>query len=54
MCVSMRTELHLTCVVEPLLQQRFEFAHVLEAQVQGLESGDGGLAEVVAVEFPHR
>ena len=43
----------LTCVIEPLLQQRLEFAHVLEAQVEGLEAGDGGLAEVVSIQLPH-
>lgn len=42
-----------TCVTEPLLQQGLELAHVLEAQVESLEAGDRGLAEVVAVELPH-
>lgn len=42
-----------TCVVEPLLQEGLEFAHILEAQIEGLEAGDGGLAEVVAVELAH-
>lgn len=42
-----------TCVVEPLLQEGLEFAHVLEAQVEGLETGDGRLAEVVAIELAH-
>lgn len=42
-----------TCVVEPLLQKGLEFAHVLEAQVEGLETGDGRLAKVVAVELAH-
>ena len=36
-------------VLEPALQQRLELAHVLEGEVQGLEPGDGGLGEVVAV-----
>lgn len=43
----------LTCVVEPLLQEGLEFAHVLEAQVEGLETGDGRLAKVVAIELAH-
>ena len=42
-----------TCIVEPLLQQWLQLAHVLEAQVQGLEAGDGGLAEVVTVQLAH-
>lgn len=41
-------------ILEPLLQQRFQLAHILEAQIQGLESGNGGLGEVVSVEFSHR
>lgn len=43
-----------TCVTQPLLQQRLQLAHVLKAQVESFESGDGGLAEVVAVQFAHR
>lgn len=42
-----------TCVAQPLLQQRFELAHVFEAEVERLEAGDGRLAEIVAVEFSH-
>ena len=42
-----------TCIVEPLLQEGLEFAHVLEAQVEGLEAGNGRLAEVVAIELAH-
>lgn len=42
-----------TCIVEPLLQKGLEFAHVLEAQVEGLEAGNGRLAEVVAIELAH-
>lgn len=42
-----------TCVAQPFLQQRLEFAHVLETEVERLESGDGGLAEIVAVQLPH-
>lgn len=42
-----------TCIVEPLLQEGLEFAHVLEAQVEGLKAGDSRLAEVVAVELAH-
>ena len=40
-------------VLEPALQQRLELAHVLEGEVQGLEPGDGGLGEVVAVQLAH-
>ena len=36
------------------LQQRFELAHVLEAQVESFEARDGRLTEVVVVEFAHR
>lgn len=32
-------------LVQPLLQQRLQLAHVLEAQLQGLEAADGRLAE---------
>lgn len=42
-----------TCVTQPLLQQRFELAHILKAQVESLEAGNGGLAEIVAIELPH-
>lgn len=42
-----------TCIIEPLLQQRLQFAHVLKAQIQGLKARDGRLAEVVPVQFPH-
>ena len=37
-------------VLEPALQQGLELAHVLEAELEGLEAADGGLAEDVAVE----
>ena len=40
-------------VGQPLLQQRLELAHVVEGEVEGLEPGDGGLGEVVAVELAH-
>lgn len=43
----------LTCVIEPLLQEGLEFAHILEAQVKGLETRNGRLAEVVAIELTH-
>ena len=43
----------LTCITEPLLEKRLELAHVLEAQVEGLEAGDGGLAEVITIQLPH-
>ena len=35
---------------QPLLQQRLQFAHVLEAELQGLEPADGRLREDVAVQ----
>ena len=35
---------------QPLLEQRHQLAHVLEAQLEGLEPADGGLGEDVAVE----
>ena len=38
-------------VLQPLGQDRLELAHVLEGEVEGLEPGDGGLGEVVAVEL---
>lgn len=40
-------------VLQPLLQQRLQLAHVLEGEVEGLEATDGGLREVVAVELAH-
>lgn len=42
-----------TCVTQPLLQQRFELAHILKAQIESLEAGNGGLAEIIAIELPH-
>ena len=36
------------------LQQRFELAHVLVAQVKCFEARDGRLTEVVVVELAHR
>ena len=41
-------------LLQPLLQQRLQFAHVLEAQLQGLEAADGGLREDVAVQGTQR
>ena len=41
------------CILEPLLQQRLQLAHVLEGEVQRLEPGDGRLGEIVAVQFAH-
>lgn len=41
-------------LVEPSLKKGLQLAHVLKAQVESFESGDGGLAEVVAVQFAHR
>lgn len=40
-------------ILEPSLQQRLQLAHVLEAQVERLEPGDGGLAEVIAIQLSH-
>ena len=37
-------------LLQPLVEQRFELAHVLEAQLQGLEAADGSLREHVAVQ----
>lgn len=42
-----------TCIIEPLLQQRLKFAHVLKAQIQGLKARDGSLAEVVSIQLAH-
>ena len=44
----------LTCIIEPLLEQWLQLAHVFKAQVEGFKAGDGGLAEVVTVQFAHR
>lgn len=40
-------------VLQPSLQQRLQLAHVLEAQIERLEPGDGGLAEVIAIQLSH-
>lgn len=37
-------------LVQPLLQQRFQLAHVLETQLQSLEAADGRLAEHLTCE----
>ena len=37
-------------LLQPFLQQRLQFTHVLEAQLQSLEAADGRLRENVAVE----
>jgi len=37
-------------LLQPLVQQRLEFAHVFKAQLQSLEPADGGLGEHVPVE----
>lgn len=42
-----------TCITQPLLQQGFELAHILKAQVESLKAGNGGLAEIIAIELPH-
>lgn len=41
-------------VFQPLLKQRFQLAHILEAQIQRFEPGYRRLGEVVAVELSHR
>ena len=38
-------------VSKPLLKQRLQLAHVVEAQIESFKSGDGGLGEVIAIEF---
>lgn len=43
----------ITCIIEPLLQQWLQLAHVLEAQVEGLKAGDCSLAKIVAIQLPH-
>ena len=43
-----------TCITQPFLQQRFELAHVFEAEVESLEAGDRGLTEIIPVKFSHR
>ena len=40
-------------VIEPFLEQRFEFAHILETQVEGFKARDCCLREVIAVQFTH-
>lgn len=42
-----------TCIIEPLLQQRLEFAHVFKAQIQGLKARNSSLAKVVSIQLPH-
>lgn len=42
-----------TCIIKPLFQQWLEFAHVLKAQVQGLEARYSSLAEVISIQLPH-
>lgn len=36
------------------MQQRFQLAHVLEAQVERLEARNGRLGEIVSVQLAHR
>ena len=50
LCVLVRAVIGVG-VLQPLGQDRLELAHVLEGEVEGLEPGDGGLGEVVAVEL---
>lgn len=40
-------------VLQPLLQQRLQLAHVFEAKVERLEARDRRLREVVAVQLAH-
>lgn len=37
-------------LLQPLVQQRLELAHVLETELQGLEAADGGLREHIAIQ----
>jgi len=41
-------------VAEPLLEQRLQLAHVLEAQIQSFKARNGRLREVIAVQLSHR
>jgi len=40
-------------VDEPLVKQRLQLAHVLEAQVERFKARDGRLGEIRAVQFAH-
>ena len=40
-------------VCQPLLEEGLQFTHVVKAQIEGLESGDGRLAEVVPIHPAH-
>lgn len=42
-----------TCITQPFLEQWFQLAHVLKAQVEGFKAGDCGLTEVIAIQLPH-
>lgn len=42
-----------TCITEPLLQQWFELAHVLETEIESLKAGNCGLTEIISIELPH-
>lgn len=42
-----------TGIGEPFLQERFEFAHVLKAEIEGLKAGDGGLTEIITIQLAH-
>lgn len=42
-----------TCIIEPLLQQWLQLAHVLKAKVKRLKARNGGLAEVIPIQLPH-
>lgn len=41
-------------LLQPLLQQRLQFTHVLEAQLERLEPADGGLRENVSIQGSER
>ena len=44
---------HIVGVLEPLVKERLQLTHILEAEVERLEARDRRLAEVVAVQLAH-
>lgn len=42
------------CVLEPLLQEWLQFAHIFKAQIESFETRDSRLREVVPVQLAHR
>lgn len=42
------------CVLEPLLQERFQLAHIFKAQIESFETRYSRLREVVPVQLAHR